>query len=67
MIIAKLAAFASTERDFDIRWRLVTEFLKEYHQEPVIDRPPNAQDRTDRILRRSATDLARWGRVVMDA
>jgi hypothetical protein len=36
--IAKLAAFVAAERDFDVRWRLVVEFLKEYHQEPASDR-----------------------------
>jgi hypothetical protein len=33
MSIARLAAFVATEPEFDARWRLVVEFLKEYHQE----------------------------------
>jgi hypothetical protein len=35
MTIAGLAAFVAAEPDFDTRWRLVVEFLKEYHQEPA--------------------------------
>src|ERR1700690_2571772 len=38
MSIARLAAFVGDEPDFDVRWRLVVEFLKEYHQEPAGDR-----------------------------
>jgi hypothetical protein len=38
MTIAKLAVFVAGEADFDTRWRLVVEFLKEYHREPVGDR-----------------------------
>jgi len=34
MSIARLAALIAAEPDFDVRWRLVVEFLKEYHQEP---------------------------------
>lgn len=34
MSIARLAAFIADEPDFDMRWRLVVEFLKEYHREP---------------------------------
>jgi hypothetical protein len=33
MTIAKLAAFVAAEQDFDVRWRLVVEFLKEFHRE----------------------------------
>ena len=29
------AAFVAGEPDFDMRWRLVVEFLKEYHHEPA--------------------------------
>ncbi len=36
--MARLAAFVRGEADFDMRWRLVVEFLKEYHQEPVEER-----------------------------
>jgi hypothetical protein len=38
MSIAQLAAFIAAEPDFDVRWRLVVEFLKEYHQEPAGER-----------------------------
>ena len=33
MTLAELARFVAVEPDFDSRWRLVVEFLKEYHQE----------------------------------
>jgi hypothetical protein len=36
--IARLAAFTAAEPGFDVRWRLVAEFLKEYHQEPAGER-----------------------------
>lgn len=35
MRIADLARFVAGEQDFDSRWRLLVEFLKEYHQEPA--------------------------------
>jgi hypothetical protein len=38
MTIAGLAAFVAAEPDFDTRWRLVVEFLKEYHWEPAGER-----------------------------
>ena len=38
MSIARLAAFITDEPDFDVRWRLIVEFLKEYHQEAVGER-----------------------------
>jgi hypothetical protein len=38
MSIAGLAAFIADEPDFDVRWRLVVEFLKEYHWEPAGER-----------------------------
>jgi hypothetical protein len=38
MSIARLAAFIANEPDFDVRWRLVVEFLKEYHREPAGER-----------------------------
>ena len=38
MSIARLAAFIVGEPDFDVRWRLVVEFLKEYHREPTGER-----------------------------
>ena len=34
MSLAQLARFVAVEPDFDARWRLVVEFLKEYHREP---------------------------------
>jgi hypothetical protein len=38
MSIARLAAFIAAEPDFDVRWRLVVEFLKEYGREPAGER-----------------------------
>lgn len=38
MTLAGLAGFVAAERDFDTRWRLVVEFLKEYHHEPAGER-----------------------------
>lgn len=38
MTLAKLAAFVASEADFDARWRLVVEFLKEYYHEPAGER-----------------------------
>jgi hypothetical protein len=38
MSIAGLAAFIAVEPDFDVRWRLVVEFLKEYGREPAGER-----------------------------
>ncbi len=35
MSLAELARFIAAEPDFDTRWRLVVEFLKEYHREPA--------------------------------
>lgn len=35
MSLAELARLVSVEPDFDMRWRLVVEFLKEYHREPT--------------------------------
>jgi hypothetical protein len=66
MTIAKLAAFLVAEPDFDTRWRLVVEFLKEYHQEPaggrerlLADAPGSAGDeRWDVLLAGLAEHLA---------
>jgi hypothetical protein len=33
MSLAELARFIAAEPNFDVQWRLVVEFLKEYHQE----------------------------------
>jgi hypothetical protein len=38
MTIARLATLVAGEPDFDTRWRLVVEFLKEYHREPAGER-----------------------------
>jgi hypothetical protein len=38
MTIAKLTAFVAAETEFDVRWRLVVELLKEYHREPAGER-----------------------------
>jgi hypothetical protein len=35
MTLADLARFVTAEPDFDSQWRLVVEFLREYHQEPA--------------------------------
>jgi hypothetical protein len=35
MSLVRLARFIAAEPDFDARWRLVVEFLKEYHREPA--------------------------------
>jgi hypothetical protein len=35
MTLAGLARFVAAETDFDSQWRLVAEFLKEYHEEPA--------------------------------
>jgi hypothetical protein len=44
MTLAELARFVSVEPDFGARWRLVVEFLKEYHQEPAGERLRLLQD-----------------------
>jgi len=47
MTLAGLARFVAAEPDFDSQWRLVVEFLKEYHQEPgrarlrLLEDPPD--------------------------
>ena len=38
MTLADLARLVAAEADFDLQWRLVVEFLKEYQQEPARDR-----------------------------
>lgn len=35
MTLADLARLVAAEADFDAQWRLIVEFLKEYHQEPA--------------------------------
>lgn len=44
MTLAELARFVAVEPDFDSRWRLVVEFLKEYHQEPAAVRSHLPED-----------------------
>jgi hypothetical protein len=66
MTIAKLADFVAAETDFDPRWRLVVEFLKEYHHEPagkrrqlLADAPgPTGDERWDVLLAGLAEHLA---------
>jgi hypothetical protein len=66
MTIAKLAAFVAAEADFDARWRLVVEFLKEYRHEPagqrqrlMADMPgPTGDERWDVLFAGLAEHLA---------
>ena len=66
MTLAGLALFVAAEPDFDSRWRLVVEFLKEYHQEPagarwrlLEDTPdPTGDDRWDVLFAGLAEHLA---------
>jgi len=66
MTIAKLAAFVAAEADFDARWRLVVEFLKEYHHEPagkreelLVDAPqPTGDERWDVLFAGLAEHLS---------
>jgi hypothetical protein len=47
MTLAELARFVAAEPDFDSQWRLVVEFLKEYHQEPAEARLSLLEDAPD--------------------
>jgi len=66
MSLAQLACFIAAEADFDTRWRLVVEFLKEYHQEPaevrqrlLVDAPgPTSDERWDVLFAGIAEHLA---------
>ena len=66
MSLAELARFIAAEPEFDTRWRLVVEFLKEYHQEPararqrlLADAPgPTGDERWDVLLAGLAEHLA---------
>jgi hypothetical protein len=66
MSLAGLARFIATEPDFSTRWRLVIEFLKEYHREPtdvrqwlLTDAPgPTGDERWDALLAGLAEHLA---------
>ncbi len=64
--LAELAGFIAAEPDFDTRWRLVVEFLKEYHREPagarqrlLADAPePTGDERWDVLFAGLAEHLA---------
>jgi hypothetical protein len=66
MTIARLAAFVAVEPDFGTRWRLVVEFLKEYHREPAGERQglladapgPTGDERWDVLFAGLAEHLA---------
>jgi hypothetical protein len=66
MTIAELAAFIANEADFDTRWRLIVEFLKEYHREPAEERlrlladapGPTGDERWDVLLAGLAEHLS---------
>ena len=66
MSIAQLAVFVTGEPDFDTRWRLVVEFLKEYHSEPAGERQqllaeapgPTGDERWDVLFAGIAEHLA---------
>lgn len=66
MTLADLARFVAAEQDFDRQWRLVVEFLKEYHQEPAAvrqgllrDAPgPTGDERWDVLFAGLAEHLA---------
>jgi hypothetical protein len=66
MSLAELACFITAEPDFDTRWRLVVEFLKEYHREPegtrqrlLADVPePTGDERWDVLFAGLAEHLA---------
>jgi hypothetical protein len=74
--LAGLARLVTAEADFDSQWRLVVEFLKEYHQEPagtrlrlLEDAPgPAGDERWDALFAGLAEHLAmRDGRGVFVA
>ncbi len=64
--LAELARFIAAEPDFDMRWRLVVEFLKEYHREPAETRErllaeapgPTGDERWDVLFAGLAEHLA---------
>ena len=66
MTIARLAGFVADAPDFDMRWRLVVEFLKEFHWEPAGDRQrlladtpgPTGDERWDVLFAGLAEHLA---------
>jgi hypothetical protein len=73
MTLVKLARFIAAEPGFDMRWRLVVEFLKEYHREPerkrqrlLADIPESTGDERWDVLfaghlaMRDGEDAPRW-------
>ena len=68
LTLADLARLVAGERDFDSQWRLVVEFLKDYHQEPagvrlslLEDAPgPVGDGRWDVLFAGLAEHLAMW-------
>jgi hypothetical protein len=66
MHLAGLARFVAAEPDFGTQWRLVVEFLKEYHAEPAGERQelleeapvPTGDERWDVLLAALAEHLA---------
>jgi hypothetical protein len=66
MTLAALARLAAAQPDFETQWRLVVEFLKEYHQEPASGRwdllaevpDPTGDERWDVLLAGLAEHLA---------
>ena len=66
MTLAALARLVAAQPDFDTQWRLVVEFLKEYHHEPVNGRwgllqdvpGPTDDERWDVLLAGLAEHLA---------
>ena len=66
MSLAELARSIAAEPDFDTRWRLVVEFLKEYHGEPAETRQrllvaapaPTGDERWDVLFAGIAEHLA---------
>jgi hypothetical protein len=76
MSLAELAGFIAAEPDFDTRWRLVVEFLKEYQRESVgarqrllADAPGSTGDErwdvlfaglAEHLAMRDGTDVPGW-------
>ena len=66
MTLAALARLLADQPDFDTQWRLVVEFLKEYHREPVNGRSgllenvpdPTGDERWDVLFEGLAEHLA---------
>lgn len=76
MSLTELARFIAGEPEFDARWRLVVEFLKEYHREPertrqrlLADAPGSTGDErwdalfaglAEHLAMRDGKDAPRW-------